>query len=142
MEEIANELSSALTLKKKTDDEKSKTKSVIIQCCDPDNLTSLKALKAGKIRADGTNLARNLGNMPANDLKPKDLAAEAKKIAVKYKMECTVLEEKDMNKIGMEMLLGVSRGSREPAKLIILEYAHQAIHSEIPGQQFIVDSQI
>tara|TARA_B100001079_G_scaffold128533_1_gene110240 strand:- start:1217 stop:2722 length:1506 start_codon:yes stop_codon:yes gene_type:complete len=110
---------------KKTDNEKSKPKSVIIQCCDPDNLTSLKALKAGKIRADGTNLARNLGNTPANDLKPKDLAAEAKKIARQHKMECTVLEEKDMKKLGMGMLLGVSRGSREPAKLIIMEYSHQ-----------------
>ena len=110
---------------KKSQNEKQNSRSITIKCCDPDKLTSLKVLKKGKIRADGTNLARTLGNMPANDLKPKDLAAEAKRIAVKYKMECTVLEEKDMKKLGMEMLLGVSRGSREPAKLIILEYAHQ-----------------
>lgn len=110
---------------KKSQNEKQNSRSITIKCCDPEKLTSLKVLKKGKIRADGTNLARTLGNTPANDLKPKDLAAEAKRIAVKYKMECTVLEEKDMKKLGMEMLLGVSRGSREPAKLIILEYAHQ-----------------
>ena len=63
------------------------SRSIIIKCCDPEKLTSLKALKMGKIRADGTNMARTLGNTPANDLKPKDLATEAKKIAVQYKME-------------------------------------------------------
>ncbi|MBC8259769.1 MAG: leucyl aminopeptidase [SAR324 cluster bacterium] len=112
-------------LYKKPQNNKSNPKSIKIHCCDPEKITSLKALKAGKIRADGTNTARTLGNLPANDLKPKDLATEAKKIARQYKMECTVLEEKEMKKLGMGMLLGVSRGSREPAKLIILEYNHQ-----------------
>ena len=32
---------------------------------------------------------------------------------------------KKMKRLGMEMLLGVSRGSREPAKLILMEYFHQ-----------------
>ncbi|HCV45652.1 MAG TPA: hypothetical protein DF909_06105, partial [Deltaproteobacteria bacterium] len=110
---------------KKQENNKSSTKFIKIHCCDPEKHTSLKTLKIGKILADGTNMARTLGNTPANDLKPKDLAAEAKKIAKQYKMECTVLEEKDMKKLGMGMLLGVSRGSREPAKLIVLEYSHQ-----------------
>ena len=110
---------------KKLEGNKAKAKSIKIICCDPEKLTSLKVLKIGKIRADGTNMARTLGNTPANDLKPKDLAEEAKKIAKQHKMECTVLEEKDMKKLGMGMLLGVSQGSREPAKLIILEYSHQ-----------------
>ena len=110
---------------KKQENNKSKVKSIKIICCDPEKLSSLKGIKNGKIRADGTNLARTLGNTPANDLKPKDLAAEAKKIAKLHKMECTVLEEKEMKKLGMGMLLGVSQGSREPAKLIVLEYNHQ-----------------
>ena len=105
--------------------EKSKLESIKIQCCDPENITSRKALKSGKMRADGTNLARNLGNTPANDLKPKDLASVARNIANQHKLNCTVLEEKQMKKLGMEMLLGVSRGSREPAKLILMEYFHQ-----------------
>ena len=77
------------------------------------------------MRADATNLARDLGNTPANDLKPKDLASTAKYIAKQHKMNCTVLEEKQMKTLGMEMLLGVSRGAREPAKLILMEYFHQ-----------------
>ena len=110
---------------KESDDEKSKLKSIKIQCFDSENVTSKNALKTGKMRADCTNLARNLGNTPANDLKPKDLAFTAENIAKQYKMNCTVLEEKQMKKLGMEMLLGVSQGSREPAKLILMEYFHQ-----------------
>ena len=110
---------------KESQDEKSKLRSIKILCCDPDNISNRKDLKAGKMRADATNLARDLGNMPANDLKPKDLASTAKNIAKQHKMNCTVLEEKQMKTLGMEMLLGVSRGSREPAKLILMEYFHQ-----------------
>ena len=110
---------------KKREENILKNKSVKIICFDPEQLTSLKSLSMGKIRADGTNLARNLGNLPSNDLKPKDLVEVAKKIAKEHKMECSVLEEKDMKKHGMGMLLGVSSGSIEPAKLIILEYSHQ-----------------
>ena len=88
---------------KESHDEKSKLESIKIQCCDPENITSKIALKIGKIRADGTNLARNLGNTPANDLKPKDLAFAAKNIAKQHKIDCTILEEKQMKKLGMEM---------------------------------------
>ena len=110
---------------------KSKVNFIKIHCCDPEKITSLKALKYGKIFADGTNLARTLGNTPANDLKPKDIAAEAKKIAKQYNMECNVLEEKDMKKLGMGMLLGVSRGSTEPAKLVVMEYRHHKAKQKV-----------
>ena len=61
-------------LYKNQKNKKSKEKSIKIKYLDPENLTSLKELKIGKIRADGTNLARNLGNIPSNDLRPKDLS--------------------------------------------------------------------
>ena len=57
------------------------------------------------MRADATNLSRNLGNTPANDLKPKDMAYEAENIAKQHKIDCAVLEEKQMKKLGMEMVL-------------------------------------
>lgn len=73
----------------------------------------------------GQQLAKDLGNLPGNLCTPTYLAAAAKKLggtgeraAVKVK----VLEEADMKKLGMGSLLSVSRGSREPAKLIVLEY--------------------
>ena len=73
----------------------------------------------------GQQLAKDLGNLPGNFCTPTYLASAARKIggsgeraAVKVK----VLEESDMKKLGMGSLLSVSRGSREPAKLIVLEY--------------------
>ena len=43
-------------------------------------------------------------------------------IAKTHKLKVTVLEQKDMEKLGMGALLAVARGSRQPAKLIALEY--------------------
>jgi leucyl aminopeptidase len=50
------------------------------------------------------------------------LADQAKVLAKKFKLKVTILEEKDMEKLGMLSLLSVTRGSRQPAKLITLEY--------------------
>jgi len=51
------------------------------------------------------------------------VAQEAKKIADEGKVKLTVLERKDQEKLGMGGLLGVSRGSQEAAKFLILEYS-------------------
>jgi leucyl aminopeptidase len=50
------------------------------------------------------------------------LAEQAQSIGKKFKLDVEVLEEKDMEKLGMNSLLSVSRGSRQPAKLISLSY--------------------
>ncbi|MDH5545687.1 MAG: leucyl aminopeptidase [Gammaproteobacteria bacterium] len=71
----------------------------------------------------GINLARELGNLPGNICTPSYLAETAINLASRYdKIDTTVLEESDMEKLGMGALLSVSRGSRQPAKLIIMEY--------------------
>ena len=43
-------------------------------------------------------------------------------IAKTYKLKVTILEQKDMEKLGMGRMLAVARGSHQPAKLIALEY--------------------
>ncbi len=67
-------------------------------------------------------LARDLGNAPANDLTPAKLGEEALKAARARKMKCTVLDGNGIKKTGMSALLGVSQGSHEPPRFIILEY--------------------
>jgi leucyl aminopeptidase len=59
---------------------------------------------------------------PGNEMTPTDMAREARKIARRKNVKLTVLGEAEMKKIGMNALLGVARGSAEPAKFIILEY--------------------
>ncbi len=73
--------------------------------------------------ARGMVLAKDLGNLPGNVCTPSYLAQQAIALAKKHKsLKATVLEEKDMKKLGMGSLLSVTRGSAEPAKLITLEY--------------------
>ena len=76
--------------------------------------------------ADGADLARTLGNLPANICTPAYLAEEAHKLARQYKLGVEVLEKRDMEKLGMGALLSVARASHQPAKLIVLRYAGAA----------------
>lgn len=76
----------------------------------------------------GVSLAKDLGNLPGNVCTPTYLAETAQALAAEYPtlLRCTVLEESDMERLGMGSLLSVTRGSRQPAKLICLEYRNAA----------------
>ena len=81
------------------------------------------ALEQAVATAAGVKLTMDLGNRPGNLCTPSDLAELAQEMVKGRKnMSCKVLEEKDMAKLGMGALLSVSRGSRQPAKLIVMEY--------------------
>src|SRR5690606_28719031 len=78
-----------------------------------------QAIAHGQAISDGTDLTRDLGNLPGNVCTPTYLATAAKALAEQFKgTEVEVLEEKDMEALGMGSLLSVSAGSAEPAKLI------------------------
>jgi leucyl aminopeptidase len=79
-------------------------------------------LVTGLAYGQGTNVARTLVNIPGNLLTPTDLAEQAVEIAKRNSFEYEVLEEEDMEKLGMGALLAVSKGSVEPAKLIVVKY--------------------
>ncbi|RMG33379.1 MAG: leucyl aminopeptidase [Gammaproteobacteria bacterium] len=82
-----------------------------------------KACSHGSAIANGSRLAKDLGNLPGNICTPTYLAEQARKLARgKRRLKVTILEEKDMEKLGMGALLSVSRGSSQPAKLIVMEY--------------------
>ena len=98
---------------------KSSLKKVIIQS----SKEVSRGAKTGVIVGEGNTFARRLQDTPANKMRPKDMVAEARKIA-KNSPNITVkaLDEKSMEKLGMGSLLSVSRGSSEPAYLIHLVY--------------------
>ncbi|MBI3937661.1 MAG: leucyl aminopeptidase [Betaproteobacteria bacterium] len=79
-------------------------------------------LEQGLATAHGMNLARDLGNLPANVCTPGYLAEQAHQLAKRYRMKIQVLEREDMEKLGMGALLSVARGSTQPPKLIALQY--------------------
>ncbi len=81
------------------------------------------ALQIGKAIGEGRNTARELGNLPGNICTPTYLAKQASNFGKQYsKLKTTVLNQKDMEKLKMGALLSVSKGSRTPPKLIVMEY--------------------
>ena len=83
---------------------------------------SEEALKQGAAIAHGMNLTKDLGNLAPNICTPTFLAEQAKELAKTYKLKATVLDKKEMEKLGMGALLAVASGSHQPAKLIVLQY--------------------
>ncbi|SHE21734.1 leucyl aminopeptidase [methanotrophic endosymbiont of Bathymodiolus puteoserpentis (Logatchev)] len=77
----------------------------------------------GQAIAQGVALAKHVSDLPGNYCTPTYLAEQAVAIANKHeKLNAHILEEADMQELGMGSFLSVSRGSRQPAKLITLEY--------------------
>lgn len=82
-----------------------------------------QAVDQGAAIGRGMNLAKNLGNLPGNICTPTYLADQAIKLGKDFdSVKTTVLDEAEMEELGMGSLLSVSRGSRQPAKLITMEY--------------------
>ena len=81
-----------------------------------------RGLKEGGAIGSGMNLARDLGNLPGNICTPSYLAEQSTKLALEWQLAVQILDEKDMQKMGMGALLSVAKGSRQPPKLIVLEH--------------------
>lgn len=80
-------------------------------------------LTQGKAIAEGINFTKAMADLPGNVCTPTYMAEQAGKLSQNYpELTVKVLEEADMKALGMGSLLSVSRGSRQPAKLIIMEY--------------------
>jgi leucyl aminopeptidase len=81
-----------------------------------------RGLAEGRAIGAGMAFAKDLGNLPANVCTPTHLAESATKLAREWKLGVEVLERRDMEKLGMNTLLSVAQGSRQPPKFIVLRY--------------------
>lgn len=80
------------------------------------------AISRAKIIAAAVNESRDLANTPGGTMTPTLLVASAKKLLKDLPLTVTVLGEKEMRRLGMGGILGVSSGSREEAQFLIMEY--------------------
>lgn len=78
-------------------------------------------IRRGIILGDATNFARTLANEPSNILTPSQFATRALTVASQAGLIARVMEREEMEKLGMNTMLAVSRGSDEPPKFIILQ---------------------
>ncbi|MBX3678095.1 MAG: leucyl aminopeptidase [Rhodocyclaceae bacterium] len=109
-------------LKSKKDNDKPSLGAISFLVAGKDAKSAAAALAQGEAIAQGMNLTRELGNLPANICTPTYLAQQAQKLAKAFKLKCTVLERAGMEKLGMGSLLSVARGSHQPPQFIVLQY--------------------
>ncbi len=81
-----------------------------------------EGIRRGVATAEATVFVRDLSNHPSNVMTPTRIAQEAKAVAKETGIKVKILEQKDMEILGMGALLGVAKGSHEPPKFIILQY--------------------
>lgn len=86
------------------------------------------AKAADKVLADARTVCeavlfvRDLVAQPGNVATPSYLAEKGVEMSAKFGITCRVLERCEMEQNGMEALLAVAKGSRQPPRFIILEY--------------------
>ena len=69
------------------------------------------------------DLAKDLGNLPANICTPTYLAQTAERLARQHSsIKTQILSEAAMKRLKMNSLLSVTNGTVEPAKLIVMHY--------------------
>jgi leucyl aminopeptidase len=85
--------------------------------------TVLSAIAAGSALTAGINSAKTLGNLPGNICTPTYLADQAKQLARDYSSITTkIIEEKEIERLGMGAFMSVTRGSVQPGKLIVITH--------------------
>ena len=82
-----------------------------------------RGIRDGQGVSAGMALTRDLANLPANVCTPSYLAGAARRLAKEHrKIRLRVLDERAIRRLGMGSFLSVTRGSDEPARLIVLDY--------------------
>jgi leucyl aminopeptidase len=93
---------------------------VVIEGGDEDRVK--RGVERGRIIGESVNFTRDLANEPGAYLTPTIMADRAREVANEFNLSIDVLDEERMEQEGMGSLLSVTRGSDEPAKLIVLKY--------------------
>jgi leucyl aminopeptidase len=82
-----------------------------------------QAISHGLSIAAGIEVCKNVANMPPNICNPAYLAEQATRLAEDYpEIDIEVLGEAEMQALGMNSYLAVSRGSANEAKMSIIHY--------------------
>lgn len=83
------------------------------------------ALAQGAAIAAGVAFARDLGNLPPNICTPAHIAAQAQQFASEHAAAgaaSEILDERQMEALGMGSLLAVARGSANRPRLVVLKW--------------------
>ncbi len=93
-----------------------------------------------KLLAGEVIRARELINMPANDLYPEVVAERTKELTKDLNIAVEVWDEIRLEKEGCGGILGVGRGSVRPPRLVKLEYKGGGKHLALAGKGITFDT--
>jgi leucyl aminopeptidase len=82
----------------------------------------VQAVERGRVLGESCNIARDLCNEPSNVLTPDEFAGRARVIGRDAGLAVEVLDEKEIARLRMGLLLGVAKGSAEPPRVIVLRH--------------------
>jgi leucyl aminopeptidase len=104
------------------------------------------AAERASLLEERTNSARDLANMPPNELNPHTLGEHARALAGELDhLKVDVLGPRDLDKLGMGALSAVGRGSRNEPRLIVLRYeppspTNKDVHLGLVGKAITFDA--
>lgn len=81
-----------------------------------------RGVERGKAIAESVNLAREMGNEPANVMTPTRMAEIALDVTRGTSMKLTVLDRSEIEELGMGSFAGVAQGTEEPPKFIVIRH--------------------
>ena len=119
-----------------TGDEDGRADSLVVEVIE-ETAAKAKRLEDGLLRGTiigkAQSYARALANRPGNVINPPALAEEAKKLARSTKgLSVTVLDEKQLAKLGTGGILAVGSGSKTPPRLIVVKYSPKGKAAKLP----------
>lgn len=121
--EVFNDAVYQFTALKSDKETESKLQKVTITSPESGLASAQLGLVQGLAIAEGVGFTKALADLPGNVCTPAYLAEQAVELGKNHLgLNVKVLEESEMKELGMGSFLSVSRGSRQPAKLIALEY--------------------
>ncbi|MSS83206.1 leucyl aminopeptidase [Actinomycetaceae bacterium WB03_NA08] len=111
---------------------------LLLQGCD----STSADVETGRNLARATVIARDLTNTPPGYLTARDLAEAAANLAQQHQLGIEIFDNDALIEMGCGGLLGVNRGSYEPARLIKLHYSPSdpVAHIGLVGKGITYDS--
>jgi leucyl aminopeptidase len=105
----------------KAHDEPRMPERIVVGHADDEELR--RAVERAALIAERTNRARDLANMPPNELTPQTLAERAQALADEHDyLSAQVLGPGEMRNLGMGALLAVGQGSHNEPRLVVLRH--------------------
>ena len=107
-------------------DEKEELEELTFLLADESRISIIEqSIRLATAIVDGTALARDLVNQPANYLTPTILAEKAQLVAKERKLKCEIFDLARLQEEKFGAMLGVSQGSLEEPKFVIVEYGSE-----------------